>query len=191
MPQPSTDKLSLPITPYTVGGYRFGQRIRRRMILWATHLGDDIVAVAGTPVHAIGDGQVVFAEIRSGSASHRNWGGLIVIAHRNQRNNQATNHKSQDFYSLYGHIADLQVKQGDTIARGQKIGSIAAGSTPENGYWKTPHLHFAIYVGPWRGNVLPGYIRPEDWLRKPKERRTQRAWWRDPRAFIAQYNSSL
>jgi len=162
--------LKLPITPYEVSGYRFGQRLRRRFILWATHLGDDIVAAAGTPVTAIGEGTVVWSEMRLGTPDHRNWGGVVIIRH-------------DSFYSIYGHITDLKVAKGDHVRGGQPLGAVAPGKTPENGMWATPHLHFAIYTGPWRENVLPGYARPDDWLRL-SPRRTRMAWWHNPQVFI-------
>ena len=171
-PTPTT--LSPPLEPYAVTGYRFRQRLRRRIILWATHLGDDVVAEAGTPVQAIGEGEVVWAEVRPGSAKKRNWGGLVVLAHTDKRNDQS-------FFSLYGHLTNLKVQVGDSLTARQPIGDIAPGLSPENGWWKTPHLHFAIYTGPWTAQILPGYKRPE-------ERRTKVRWWRDPQTFISEYN---
>lgn len=174
MAYPAPTKLYLPIEPYTVSGYHFGERLRRWIILWATHLGDDVVQPAGKPVNAIGEGEVVWAETRAGNEHKRNWGGIIVIGH--------SHHQSgEEFYSVYGHLRDLTVTVGQTISAEQPLGVIAEGNTPENGWWKIPHLHFAIYQGPWRNEILPGYKRPEEW-------RTKLAWWRDPQTFIADYN---
>lgn len=175
MPHPQPDKLIYPLEPYEVGGYHFGQRVRSRLILWARHLGDDVVVDAGTPVVAIGAGAVVWAETRPGSSERRNWGGVIVVGHQNK-------HQTEAFYSVYGHIMDLTVKVGDRVEAGQEVGKVAAGSTLENGFWKTPHLHFAIYAGPWKNDILPGYARPF-------ARRTRFKWWKEPQAFIAAYNS--
>lgn len=72
---------------------------------------------------------------------------------------------------------------GDRAKQGQIIGEVAAEETPENGWWKMPHLHFGIYVGPWSGEILPGYKRPFDG-------RTKLAWWQDPKLFIEEYNRS-
>lgn len=170
MQYPSAPQLCLPIEPYELkdGVYQFGTRVRSRLILWARHLGDDVVAEPGTPVVAIGDGQAVWAAVRAGSEKKRNWGGLVVLAH-------------DTFYSVYGHITDITVKVGERVDSGQQIGVVAAGNTPENGWWKIPHLHFGIYVGPWTNEILPGYKRPGD-------KRTQFTWWRDPRPFIEDYN---
>lgn len=172
--------LSLPVLPYDVAGYRFGQRIRRRGFLWATHLGDDVVAAAGTPVSTIGQGEVVWSEMRLGSADKRNWGGIVIIKHEPD---------SKFFFSLYGHITAIRVKKGDRVQPGQLLGVVAAGNTPENGWWKTPHVHFAIYTGPWQERVLPGYARPDDWLRL-SPRHTRMKWWHNPQVFITRYNQS-
>lgn len=174
--------LVFPIKPYTLQGgyYKFGTPVRSRVLLWARHLGDDLVVGAGTPVRAIGDGEVVWAGVRAGSEAKRNWGGLIVLAHASKipiPNSQFPN----EFYSVYGHMKDLNVKVGDRVRAGQQLGAVGAGLTPENGWWKIPHLHFAIYVGPWTGEILPGYKRPFDG-------RTKLAWWKDPKPFIEAYN---
>lgn len=170
----SPTPLQLPLTPYTIGGYGFRQRLRRHIILWATHLGDDVVAPPGTTVVAISYGKVVFAEIRPGTAQRRNWGGLVVIEHSDPRDNST-------FYSVYGHLNNLHVRVGQRVTPTQPLGNIAASTTPENGWWKIPHLHFAIYSGPWHGQTLPGYKRPE-------QRRTRLKYWHDPQQFIEEYN---
>lgn len=174
MSYPAPTSLALPIQPYGVDGYRFKQRLRRHIILWATHLGDDVVKPAGTIVTAIGEGEVVWAEVRPGTQQRRNWGGIVILGH--------THHSTgEPFYSLYGHMRDLTVTVGQTISAGQPLGMIAEGDTPANGWWKIPHLHFAIYVGPWNNEILPGYKRTEQW-------RAKVAWWRDPQTFIQSYN---
>lgn len=165
-------KLIFPIEPYELedGVYRFGMRVRSRKIFWARHLGDDLVVSPGTLVRAIGEGEVVWAGIREGTSQKRNWGGLVVIKH-------------SDFYSVYGHMKNLRVKVEGRVEGGDKIGEVAEGNTAENGWWKIPHLHFAIYLGPWTGEILPGYKRPFDG-------RTKFSWWRDPKSFIEEYNQS-
>ncbi len=34
------------------------------------------------------------------------------------------------------------------------MGFVGKGETAENGFWDA-HLHFAIYTGPWKDQVLP------------------------------------
>lgn len=188
-------QLQLPVTPYTTGEFRqFGERIRRHLILWATHLGDDVAAAAGMTVQAIGEGKVVWCEMRLGSEAKRDWGGVVIIRHdRGGRNKEAGMKETSaeaTFYSIYGHITDLEVVRGQKVERGQQLGVVAPALTPENGWWRRAHLHFAIYTGPWKEQILPGYARPDDWLRPGATRRTRLAWWHDPRQFIATYNES-
>jgi murein DD-endopeptidase MepM/ murein hydrolase activator NlpD len=170
--------LVLPVEPYTVSGHGFGDHIRRHFLLWAVHLGDDVLAEAGTPVKVVADGEVVWSETRRGRSEKKNWGGIVVVK------SQIPNSKFQitnmtTFYSVYGHIADLKVKVGDKVTAGQAIGAVAMGNTPENGWWEKPHLHFGIYTGPWKDEVLAGWWRPEHW------RRTKVKWWVNPREFLS------
>lgn len=174
MPMEGAQQLSWPVASYTVRGYHFGQRVRSRIILWARHLGDDVLVPAGTPVQAIAPGKVVWAEVRPGNKERRNWGGIVIVEHVHK-------HSGRPFYSLYGHLRDLAVQVGQEVAGGAVVGKVAPGLTAENGWWKTPHLHFAMYVGPWTDTVLPGYKRFF-------ENRTRLSWWRDPRAYISEYN---
>lgn len=166
--------LRLPVESYEVMGYKFGQRVRSRKILWARHLGDDILTDAGTKVVCIADGKIVWSQMRLGTPEHRNWGGVVIVEHINIQT-------GLPFYSIYGHITNLTVSQGSTVSMGDHIGDVAAGSTPENGCWKLPHLHFGIYTGPWTQSVLPGYARPF-------EGRTKFSWWQNPKPFIEAYN---
>jgi murein DD-endopeptidase MepM/ murein hydrolase activator NlpD len=128
---------------------------------------------AGTKVVASGAGEVMLARTLPGSADKRSWGGLIVLGHRQG---------ADVFYSVYGHLTNLAVKRGNIVAGGQRLGEVAASLTAENGWWKIPHLHFAIYTGPWRGDPLPGYWRPERFWQ------TRLAWWHDPQKFIEEYS---
>lgn len=171
---PTPSSLQLPIDRYQVNGYTFGQRVRSRIILFARHLGDDVVCDAGTPVIAAGDGIVVASETRPGSQEKRNWGGLLVIGHRHKITGEL-------FFTLYGHMRNLTKKIDERVMAGQELGIVALGHTPENGYWKLAHLHFGVYTGPWTGATLPGYARPF-------EGRTKFTWWADPRPYILKYN---
>lgn len=170
----TTSQLQLPISSYAVTGYRFGQRIRSRMILIARHLGDDILAEPGTEIRCIGDGKVVWSEMRLGSQQKRNWGGIVIVEHEHKENGLV-------FYSVYGHLYNLAVKESDQVRMGDLIGAVAPGLSPENGCWKLAHLHFSIYTGPWSGVVLPGWLRPF-------EGRTKLSWWQDPKPFVDSYN---
>lgn len=172
-PYPTPVRLVPPITPYAITGYGFGDRVRSRVVLWARHLGEDVLADPGTAVHCIGDGEVVWSEVRRGSPDHRNWGGIVIVGHTHAKT-------GEQFYSLYGHLTTLKVAVGDTLQAGDEVGVVAGGHTPENGWWAHPHLHFAIYDGPWMGQILPGWSRVF-------ERRTKMRWWQVPGRFMKKY----
>ncbi len=182
MAQTEKEKLIFPVWSYKVGGYAFAEKVRRRLVFWATHLGEDVRAKPGTEVFCIGDGEVVWSEMRKGSKEKRNWGGIVVVKHESRIKNQES--RTKNFYSVYGHLRDLVVSVGEKIERGRKLGVVAKGLTSENGWWKIPHLHFGIYVGPWDDKIVPGFKRMGDG-------RTKIKWWRCPSKFIEEYNLEI
>ncbi len=188
------NKLRWPMDNYVQygRGWNFGDRVRRKWRLWGRHLGEDVLADSGVEVKAVGEGEVVWAEMKLGSEKIRNWGGVVVLKHDKSQNpdthkfqikHKTQNTKSQTFYSIYGHLTGLRVKKGEKVDAGQVLGVIAAGNTPENGWWRKPHLHWGVYTGPWQDKVLPGYWRVERWWK------TRLKWWRDPAKFVKEFNS--
>jgi lipoprotein NlpD len=83
--------------------------------------GIDIVGKAGEPVTASAAGKVVYS-----GAGLRGYGKLIIIKHNNT------------YLSAYAHNSKILVKEGQAVAKGQKIGEM--GST-DTGLVK---LHFEI-----------------------------------------------
>lgn len=83
--------------------------------------GVDISGKAGDPVHASAPGRVMYT-----GTGIRGYGKLIVIKHDN------------GFNSVYAHNREILVKEGQTVARGQKIGEI--GDTDAD----QVKLHFEI-----------------------------------------------
>lgn len=110
------------------------------------HLGIDLFAAPGTPIHAPLDGVVYTVAINTAPLDY---GPLVILRH-------ATG-DAQEFFTLYGHLAreafdSLQI--GQRIARGQDFARI--GDVHENGGW-VPHLHFQIIVDLLdRGSEFPG-----------------------------------
>ncbi len=86
------------------------------------HNGIDIAASEGTPVYAASDGVVIIA----GEDFYYN-GNFVLLDH------------GQNLTSVYLHMSRLDVKSGDLVRKGQKIGEI--GST---GRSTAPHLHWGV-----------------------------------------------
>jgi lipoprotein NlpD len=83
--------------------------------------GIDIGGAAGTPIVASAPGKVVYA-----GSGLRGYGKLIIVKH------------NATFLSAYAHNREILVKEGQQVARGQKIGEM--GNTDTNDV----KLHFEI-----------------------------------------------
>lgn len=95
------------------------------------HSGVDIAAERGTPVKAANSGKVLFAEKIALT------GNTVCIEH------------GLGLKTWYYHMDSLDVKTGDTVKKGQIIGTV--GTT---GFSTGPHLHwgasvFDVYINPW------------------------------------------
>ncbi|MHB8833081.1 MAG: M23 family metallopeptidase [Desulfobacteria bacterium] len=87
------------------------------------HAGVDIRLPAGTPVRAIADGRVAFA-------GEQFFGGRsVVIDH------------GGGVFSVYYHLKEFSVADGQEISRGDRVGSVGA-----TGRATGPHLHFGVRV---------------------------------------------
>lgn len=135
----------LPGTPLERITQRFNQGLTT-----ARHNGVDFGVACGTPVRAILDGTVAWADYDTETPSYGNYVRVY--------------HPSHDCHSFYAHLPDLIVKKGDKVQRGQHIGSV--GST---GNSTGCHLHFEIRLadkngGYVQGTPLPnGRVDPETW----------------------------
>lgn len=168
----TTPKLIFPLEHYVVNSVQFGKRSEYAGVLWGVHLGEDCRASAGTDVRAIGRGRVVYAAIHEGTQEKSNWGHITIIRHKHPK-------RKEPFYSLYAHLGKCFKRIGEKVEMGEPLRFIGEPDTPENGFWYS-HLHFAIYTGPWKDEVLPGY-----W--KEGETRTRPEWWQNPSEFIRGY----
>jgi len=168
-----TYKLKFPLKNYKVNSYKFKQECTYDKVYWGTHLGEDVNTRAGTIVKSIGRGKVVYSKLHSGTQKKSNWGNIIIIAHKHPKTKKV-------FFSVYAHLEKRTVKKGDRVELGQKIGIIAKANTAQNGMWEDAHLHLAIYTGPWKGKVLPGY-----WKKGSKQ--TKLIYWKEPAKFIKSY----
>ena len=94
----------------------------------STHQGLDFRVPTGTPVAAVNSGTVILAR------SLYFEGNCIVIDH------------GQGLLTLYLHLSEMRVKEGDRIAKSQLIG-LSGGTGRATG----PHLHLAVR---WQGVYL-------------------------------------
>jgi murein DD-endopeptidase MepM/ murein hydrolase activator NlpD len=86
------------------------------------HRAIDIAAPIGTPVYAADNGIV----LKSGY-SYDGYGGRVIIDHQ------------IDYVTLYAHLSQALVQEGDVVQKGQLIGYV--GST---GNSTGPHIHFEL-----------------------------------------------
>lgn len=88
------------------------------------HHGLDIAANIGAPVKAACSGQVIFVGARD------IYGKTVIISHADGRQ------------TLYAHLNNYEVKNGQQVAKGQVIASVGI-----TGRTTGPHLHFGVMQG--------------------------------------------
>ena len=165
------DGFDFPVGKPNADGYYKARGLRLRV---PQHFGEDWNGRAGgdsdlgDPVYAVADGVVTFAHnVRTG------WGNVVMTRHayRDPANGQV---KFCD--TLNGHLDRILVKTGQSIKRGQQIGTIGSnfGMYPA-------HLHFElrhnITIGMQRSGVaadLTNWADPTQFI--TRFRRLNREW---------------
>ena len=102
---------------------------------WGTlHPGIDIGVPTGTPIHAAGNGTVIWCGWMSG------YGNLVMIDHHN------------GLATLYGHQSRIAASCNEQVSQGQTIGYVGC-----TGFCTGPHLHFEVRLN---GNPVDplGYL---------------------------------
>ncbi|MCK6471431.1 MAG: peptidoglycan DD-metalloendopeptidase family protein [Planctomycetes bacterium] len=101
------------------------------------------------------------------------WGFIVIVEHAQSA--------TQRVCSLYAHLSPaLQVRPGDFVECGQRIGAVGRGLTHENGGYPA-HLHFGLHRGPYeQGRWITGYLSPETWQRGAHG-------WLAPQEFFAEH----
>ena len=87
------------------------------------HYGIDLTAAEGTPVKAIGEGTVIFAEWSAQT------GFVLIIEH------------PHNFVSVYKHNAAITKRQGDQVRAGEVIAKVGNTGELSTGI----HLHFELW----------------------------------------------
>jgi len=102
------------------------------------HHGVEFYVPEGTQILAVADGTVVFAGSDSKQVfgpQPNFYGNLVVIEHDTQLDGQPV-------YTLYGHLSEPQVVEGQHVLMQQQIALSGATGVAEG-----PHLHFEVRVG--------------------------------------------
>ncbi len=115
-------RLLYPVIGNSITSSNFGWRLHPVLGTWLMHAGRDLAAPEGTPVVAALSGRVVSSGLAGG------YGLAVEIEHDRPRRR-----------TLYGHLSELYVKEGEMVRQGEVIGRV--GST---GLSTGPHLHFEL-----------------------------------------------
>jgi murein DD-endopeptidase MepM/ murein hydrolase activator NlpD len=122
-PRRGKGQLCVPVSGKPVVTSGFGPR-------WGKmHRGIDFGAPIGTSVLAAKTGEVAHVG-KDGVGPGRSYGNYVVI------------HHGDGLYTLYGHLNQVDVKEGQRVKTEQKIGEV--GNT---GRSTGPHLHFEVIEG--------------------------------------------
>jgi septal ring factor EnvC (AmiA/AmiB activator) len=113
----------------------FGAQVHPRFGTRTFRNGVDIEAGEGRDVRAVYGGHVVF------TGWFKGYGNLIILDH------------DDEYYTLYAHVAEILVKEGDDVKQAQRIGTVG-----DTGSLEGPRLYFEV-----RHQGKPQ--NPEQWLR--------------------------
>ncbi len=97
----------------------FGEHLHPKFHTKTVQTGVLVKADLGTPVRAVADGKVVFAE------AYQSYGPMVIVDH------------GDGWYSLYTHLQSLQVSKGQVLSGGEQLGEV--GDTVDG-----PRLGFEI-----------------------------------------------
>jgi len=125
---------------------RFGNRLHPVLGYTRAHEGVDYGAPTGTPVWAVGDGQVKSAGWNGGC------GKAVVLRHRN------------GYETVYCHLSAVAVSAGRAVAQKQLIGYVG-----QTGLATGPHLHYAVkrggaFMNPLQLKVPRENPIPPEWM---------------------------
>lgn len=124
--------------PYPISGNytittRFGSHQHTKFVTTSSS-GIDIRSQAGAEAKAVFNGEVTYVAAIPG------YNTCIIVRHGN-------------YYTFYGNIQSIYVKQGDKVKTGQTLGKVY--TDPDMGY---SEIHFQL----WQGTTK---MNPEPWLR--------------------------
>ncbi len=117
------------------------------------HVGMDASGLMGAPILATAAGTIIYA--RSDENELHGWrcnwyGRFVTILHDEQW-------QGQPVYTLYGHVQNIIVEEGQHVAQGEQVAEVGVG-----GAAVAPHLHTEVRVG---DNLFTTTRNPLLWLR--------------------------
>lgn len=122
----------------------------------------------GQPVHAVANGRVVFAR-----DCGRLWGNVVIVEHFFYEN-----HLRREIRSLYAHLGEMRVREGEEVRRRQVIATV--GQDPEGLY--SAHLHLELR---WDATLGATYWPSSD----GKDESWVREHYAEPSAFIRSHRT--
>ena len=110
------------------------------------HNGIDYGAAKGTPVYATASGKVITSQFKGA------YGNYVMVSHTVN---------GSPFISLYAHMNSRSVSVGQTVAQGQKVGTVG-----ETGNAFGTHLHFELHKGSYvySATSAGSSVNPLDYL---------------------------
>jgi len=112
-------RLSLPVRGTIVD--RFGRHKHPEFDSFTVSNGISVAAPAGSPIHAVFDGEVIFADYFKG------YGNMVIVDH------------GGGFFSLYAHASSVVKKVGSKVAKNDVLASVGEADSA-----KGPLLYFEI-----------------------------------------------
>jgi murein DD-endopeptidase MepM/ murein hydrolase activator NlpD len=145
--------------------------VKRRIAHRGYHRGVDFAAPTGTPVAAVAEGRVRYAEFNPSG-----YGNLVVLEH------------ADGTETYYAHLSEFAagITAGVEVRRGMTIGFV--GST---GHSTGPHLHYEVRVGRRPINPFKGAMQSSLWDLKPRDYAPVAAQWLMLRTVLAHQAQSL
>lgn len=108
--------------------------------------GVDFALAEGTPLLAVGDGEVV-AVVQDGQFPGNNMGTLVTVKH------DAPGYDNNDFYATYMHLSRVDVSPGEMVDKGDTV-----GASGETGRATGPHLHFQVGESAYPSGQAGGHL---------------------------------
>lgn len=151
------DGFVFPVGPPEARGYYDAQGFGKN-----DHLGEDWNGTGGQntdlgdPIYSIARGIVIYAE-----EAGPGWGNVVRIYH-----NIGTKDDPQFVESLYGHLKTVEVSRGETVAKGQRLGTMG---NVGGKYYAHLHLELRTSIGmPIGGGYSrnkSGFVAPTEFIR--------------------------